>query len=162
MRSCLGVISESSAKAYLLLAAALFAAAVPAGAQCTDNCEKGYVACENQVSAGYQACYKAAQTQLSQCQADAYVEEHECEMDCPPNNAGNCIQNCQWEQTQELAACQYAFNQQAASCQNIRDSGDASCASAEADCMNNCEDAADRSETAPSASSGQACVMSRG
>ena len=105
---------------------------------CQSCCTAAYSAGQQQVQTAYRNCSQQAQTDLNYCKQWAYADYQFCVSDCPSNNAGSCLAQCQQGETNQLAYCQSGYNDEMDGCsQAAADAGNA-CDSSYAACTQPC------------------------
>ena len=103
------------------------------------ECETMYAACETAAYMDDAQCRQNANTQKAQCDLLAWTEWQHCRNNCPPNNAGMCLQQCDYGYNQALSNCQRAYTDQIAACDNILQARLPACDQARSGCYASCQ-----------------------
>jgi hypothetical protein len=103
------------------------------------ECETMYAACETAAYMDDAQCRQNANTQKAQCDLLAWTEWQHCRNNCPPNNAGMCLQQCDYGYNQALSNCQRAYTDQIAACDNSLQARLPACDQARSGCYANCQ-----------------------
>lgn len=103
------------------------------------ECETMYAACLTAAYYDNLQCRQDATTRKTQCDLLAWTEREHCRHNCPPNNAGMCLQQCDYGYNQALSSCQRAYNDQTAACDNILQARLPACEQARSGCYGGCQ-----------------------
>lgn len=103
------------------------------------ECESMHAAC---LTAGHTddlQCPQNANVRKTQCDLLAWTGREHCRNNCPPNNAGMCLQQCDYGYSQALSSCQRAYNDQVAACDGALQARLSACEQARSGCYAGCQ-----------------------